>query len=68
MTDGKKIEYEQYGVVERIENGKQNPKRGVILLTSNKTVCFQWYAAEKLEPRDIKPFSELNNRINQLSG
>lgn len=66
LSDGDKDVYEQYGMIDRTEDGKRNPKRGIVLLDSDRTVQYKWKATDNWDKWNIQPLSDVSDRINEL--
>lgn len=66
LTDDDKSIYEQYGMVERTDSGKRNPKRGVVLLDSGRAIDYSWQAEDNWDEWQMGPLYKINDRINEL--
>lgn len=66
LTDTDKEVYEQYGMIERPGSGKRLPKRGVVLLDSDRTIDYVWQAEDNWVEWKMDPMYEINDRINDL--
>lgn len=66
LTDEDRTVYEQYGMTETEENGKQKLKRGIIVVDSDRTVRYRWVAKDNWDAWEIKPFNEANNFVREV--
>lgn len=57
--------YEQYGLLDHVD-GKRNPKRGIVLLDSDRPVQYSWEAESNWDDWTVQPLTEVNDRINEL--
>ncbi len=67
LTDDDKDVFEQYGMIERADSGKRNPKRGVVLLDTDRNVEYSWQAEDNWDEWQMDPLYEINDRINELT-
>ncbi|MFB6300645.1 MAG: redoxin domain-containing protein, partial [Halobacteriales archaeon] len=67
LTDDEKEVYEQYGMLDRTEEGKRQAKRGIVLLDSERTVRYRWEADDNWDPWETRPLSEANAILNDLT-
>jgi peroxiredoxin len=67
LSDVDKEVYEAYGMTEQ-KNGKQQTKRGVVLLDSDRTVKYRWQAADNWDPWEMTPLQEVDELIRELTG
>lgn len=68
LTDVDKDVYEAYGMVETDEDGRRHPKRGVVLLDSDRQVQYRWEADDNWDEWEMDPMSEIDGRIRELTG
>lgn len=66
LTDTDKTVYEQYGMVETAEDGTRNPRRGIIVVDSDRTVQYRWVAADNWDEWEIEPLNEANDVVQRL--
>lgn len=66
LTDDDKTVYEQFDMTEHTEDGKRNPKRGLVLLDADLTVQYRWEADDNWDEWETQPLRELHARVNEL--
>jgi peroxiredoxin len=68
LTDDDKVVYEEYGMIERTDDGKRQPKRGIVLIDADRAVQSRWQADDNWDTWETKPLSEANSILNGLTG
>ncbi len=66
LSDVDKEVYEAYGMVEQ-DGEKQQPKRGVVLLDSDRTVQYRWQAADNWDAWSTETLNEIDSRVRELA-
>jgi peroxiredoxin len=67
LTDDDKRVYEQYGMIDRTEDGRRKPKRGVVLVDADRVVRYRWQAEDNWDAWRIRPLSEVEARAKELT-
>jgi peroxiredoxin len=68
LTDDDRTVYEQYGMLVTDEDGKQKPRRGIVVVDGDRTVRYKWVAADNWDPWSVTPLEEANEVVNRLTG
>lgn len=58
LTDDDREVYEEYGMIDRNEDGKRQQKRGIVLLDADRTVRYRWVAEDNWDPWRMSPLTE----------
>jgi len=66
LTDVRMDVYEKYGMIE-FENGKRYPKRGVVLIDSDRTVRYRWETKDNWDEWKMDPLYEIDDLIRDLT-
>ncbi|MFW6018180.1 MAG: redoxin domain-containing protein [Halapricum sp.] len=66
LTDDDKILYERFGMIEETDEGKQQAKRGLVLVDESLTVRYWWQAEGNWDKWTMEPLEEAHNIANEL--
>ncbi|MFC7131470.1 redoxin domain-containing protein [Haloferax chudinovii] len=67
LTDDEKHVYEQYGMVERSDEGRRNAKRGIVLVDSERTVRYRWQADDTWDDWQNQPLQDIHGLTEELT-
>jgi len=67
LTDDNKTVYEQYGMVETTADGTLSPKRGIIVVDTDRTIRYKWLSDDNGDPWEIEPLNQAMDTVRGLS-
>jgi len=65
LTDDDKEVYEQYGMLVT-EDGKRQPRRGIVVVDTDRTVQYRWMADDNWDAWEVAPLDEANTVVREL--
>jgi peroxiredoxin len=66
LTDEDKTVYEQYGMV-TTEDGKRTPRRGIIVVDSDRTVRYRWVSEDNWDSWTVEPLEAALGVVSELN-
>lgn len=66
LTDVDKRVYGQYGMVERTDEGRSRPKRGIVLVDADRTVRYRWQAESNWDDWRTEPLRDIHELTDEL--
>lgn len=67
LSDGDKDVYEKYGMLDRTDESKRQPKRGIVLVDSDRTVEYTWRAPGNWDAWRTEPLREVNEVLRDIT-
>lgn len=67
VYDDNKDIYQDFGMIERTDEGKRKPKRGIALVDEELTIRYWWQAEDNWDSWRMDPVSELINVLDEVT-
>ena len=68
LTDDDKKVYEQYDMIKQTDDDSRQPKRGIVLLDSDRVVRYRWEAADNWDKWTMEPLHEAYEIAKEYTG
>lgn len=66
LSDPRKRVYEQFGLVEVTDDGRRQPRRGIVVLDGDGTEQYRWVADDNWDDWEVTPLDEANETVRRL--
>ncbi|MFB6309407.1 MAG: redoxin domain-containing protein [Haloarculaceae archaeon] len=66
LTDDDRTVYEQYGMTETADDGTTDPRRGIVVVDSDRTLQYRWVADDNWDEWKVEPLQRANSVVKDL--